>query len=313
MSIVLVAIVPVFGLIGLGFAAQYWRILSPETGKALSEFIFRLAIPALLFRTMLEADLSGTSVAGLWAVQFATAAFGWITASLATKWLLGRPAADGVVMAMSTAHGNLLLLGLPVALSAFGPAAAPSIAILLSLHSPVLWLAGSLHMAAATRSADAGIGRVAGGLAAEMGRNPVVLSLVAGTLARISGIEIHPAIDRLLAMLAAASVPCALVALGISLGRFQIRGEARSVAVLLLLKLALMPLFAWLLATSVFALSPIQVAVVVLFCAMPAGANAFLFADRHGYAVGSTSAAVAIGTALSSVSTMGLIYVLAPR
>lgn len=313
MTSILTAIAPIFGLIALGAAAGFWRFLSPQTGKGLTEFTFRFAVPALLFRTMVNADLSGTSITGLWATHFGAAAAGWICATLATIVLLRRSAAEAVVMSMTTAHGNVLLLGLPVALGAFGPAATPSVAILISLHSPVLWLVATMQMAFATRSSDTNLAATARDMALELCRNPIVISLVAGSAARMAGLELHPAIDRLLELLGGASVPCALFALGMSLTRFQLRGEMSAVTLLLLLKLALMPAVAWLLAVHVFALPPIQVAVVVLLAGMPTGANGFLFADRYSLAVGTTSAAVALGTMISFVTLTALIYALAPR
>lgn len=304
---------PVFGLIALGAAAGNWRVLGPDTGKALSEFIFRLAIPALLFRTMLRADLSGTSVLGLWGTQFASAAVGWALAALASIWLLRRPATDSPAMGMSAVHGNLLLLGLPVALSAFGPAAAPSVAVLLSLHSPVLWLVGTIHYAVVSRSGEANIMETVRSVAQDLGRNPVILALIGGTLARLVGLELPVSVDRLLELLAAASVPCALVALGLSLTKFRVSGETGPLGVMLIVKLLLLPVVAWVLGVYVFALPPTQLAVAVLFAAMPTGANAFLFADRYGKTVGTTSAAVAVGTVVSFVSLAVLIYLLAPR
>lgn len=313
MTSILIAIAPIFGLIALGTAAGFWRFLSPETGKGLTEFTFRFAVPALLFRTMVSADLSDTSITGLWATHFGAVAAGWICATLTTQLLLRRPANEAVVMSMTTAHGNLLLLGLPVALAAFGPAATPSVAILISLHSPVLWLLATMQMALAMRSTDTNLATATRDMALDLGRNPIVVSLAAGSAARMAGVELHPAIDRLLALLGGTSVPCALIALGMSLTRFRLRGELSAVSLLLMFKLILMPAVAWLLAVHVFALPPIQVAVVVLLAGMPTGANGFLFADRYGIAVGTTSAAVALGTTISFFTLTALIYALAPR
>lgn len=309
---IIVAIVPIFGLIALGAVAGFFRVLSPETGKGLTEFTFRFAIPALLFRTMVNADLSGTSISGLWAAHFGTIAAGWVCATLATVAVLRRSAAEATVNAMTTGHGNVLLLGLPVALSALGAAAAPAVAILVSLHSPVLWLAAMMQMALVNRSTDTNFFAMMRDTALDLARNPIIVALALGTAGRLAGMVLPPALDRLLELLAGASVPCALVALGMSLMRFQLRGEQSAVVVLLVLKLALMPLVAWVLATQVFELAPIQTAVVVLMAGMPTGANGFLFADRYGLAVGTTSAAVALGTAISFVTLTVLIYALAP-
>ena len=102
-----------------------------------------------------------------------------------------------------------------------------------------------------------------------------------------------------------------LVALGMSLTGFQIRGQVATMTTICLLSLVLMPAAAWLLATAVFALPPVWTGVAVLLAACPTGANAFLFATRYDVATGSVSGAVALGTTLSIVTISLMLLVLA--
>jgi predicted permease len=80
------------------------------------------------------------------------------------------------------------------------------------------------------------------------------------------------------------------------------------------LKLLAMPAVAWMLA-HLLQLPPIVAGVVVLFAAMPTGANAYIFAVQYQRLVNPVSGAVALGTLLAAV-TLPLIVVLvtsAPR
>jgi hypothetical protein len=52
-------VLPVFGLIGLGAAIAWTKLLDHSTGDALSEFVFAVAIPLLVFRIVATADLEG--------------------------------------------------------------------------------------------------------------------------------------------------------------------------------------------------------------------------------------------------------------
>ncbi len=61
----------------------------------------------------------------------------------------------------------------------------------------------------------------------------------------------------MLQLLAQSGVPCALVALGASLTNFQIKGQAPTLTSMLLLKLLVMPLIAWVLAFKVFGCRPL--------------------------------------------------------
>ena len=113
---------------------------------------------------------------------------------------------------------------------------------------------------------------------------------------------------KVLDLLALSGVPCALVALGATLIRFRIQGQLPTLTALVGLKLFVMPAVAWILAFWVFRLPPLQGAAVVLLCAMPAGANSYLFAMRYERVVNSASGAVALGTALAlgtSVAALG--------
>lgn len=117
-------------------------------------------------------------------------------------------------------------------------------------------------------------------------------------------------IDRILDLLARASAPCSLVALGLTLVKFEARGEALSVAFIIAIKLVAMPLIAAALCFWIFELDPVAAGVVILFAAMPTGANAYLFADRYQKGVNAASGSVALGTALAAPVSALIIFLL---
>ncbi len=308
MTQVAAIVLPVFLLIVVGYVAGLSRWISPEAGKGLGEFTFNLAIPALLFRTVAVADLPDVAPYRLWLSFFGAALTVWLCATVITHLVLRRPAADAPAIAMSSVFGNVVLLGIPLSLYALGPQAGGPIALLVSVHTPLLWTAGSLHMALAARDGAASIGSLLAGLARDLARNPIILAIAAGALWRLTGLGLQPVVDKVLILLAQAGVPCALVALGLSLTGFQIKGQVGTLATIIALKMGLMPLLAWLLATQWLHLPKLAAGVVVLFAAMPTGANAYLFASNHQRAVNSTSGAVALGTVLSIFTAMLLVY-----
>ena len=50
----LLVVLPVFGLIALGYLARWTKLLRETTGEGLSDFVFVLAVPCLLF--VIEGD-----------------------------------------------------------------------------------------------------------------------------------------------------------------------------------------------------------------------------------------------------------------
>ena len=57
MQILFDIIVPVFGIVLLGYLAARTRLFSETAAEGLGAFVFNFAIPALLFRSMATRDL----------------------------------------------------------------------------------------------------------------------------------------------------------------------------------------------------------------------------------------------------------------
>ncbi|MDA9533096.1 AEC family transporter [Bradyrhizobium sp. CCBAU 25338] len=74
------------------------------------------------------------------------------------------------------------------------------------------------------------------------------------------------------------------------------------------LKLMAMPAAAFVLAT-LLDLPPLAAGVVVLFAAMPTGANVYIFAVQYQRLVNPVSGAVALGTLLAAVTLPGVVWV----
>lgn len=312
MSIVLDIIAPVFGMIALGWVAGRLGILGPRSGEGISDFAFTLGLPALLCRTVANAHWEGLSPLSVWASFYIAAGLTWGLATLATFALLRRPAIDAPSIAMASVFGNTAMLGIPVAMATFGHDAAATLALVLSIHAPLLLMAGLLHhQVMGERAAGAG-GSAVLQLGRDLMRNPLIIGIAAGALWRVTGLALPNALDKLLQLLAEAGVPASLVALGLTLVGFEIKGQTGTLAVLIGLKLVVMPALAWALAAKVFALPPVALGVVLILAAMPAGANAYLFAVRRGHAANSASGAVALGTVLAAVTVSVVLSVVKP-
>ena len=257
---------------------------------------------------MVTADLSAVEIDRIWLAFFASAFAIWVIAAVFTRAVLRRSPQDGAAIAMSASFGNVVMLGIPLSLIAFGPDAAAPGAVIVSLHSPILWVVAALHHAWTERADGASFFQRAGTLVHEVFGNVIIIAIILGVGWRLTGLGLHPIADQIIKLLGQAAIPAALVALGLSLVTFEIKGQTPTLTLILLLKLTVMPLFAFVLAVEVLALPPVTAAVVVLFAGMPTGANAYLFAARHGRAVNSASGAIALGTLLSVLTATVMVY-----
>jgi predicted permease len=112
--------------------------------------------------------------------------------------------------------------------------------------------------------------------------------------------------DRFLEMLGEAGVPMALVALGLTLAGYSLKGQWRGIITLLVLKLLCLPVAVWLIARYVVDLDLFWTHIALMLAAMPTGANAYLFAERYASGTAPVSGAIALGTVLSLITLSGL-------
>lgn len=311
MLAVLTVVAPVFGVILLGYLSVVFRLLPESSGKGLSDFVFSVSMPALLFHTMATMADAGVAPLGLILGYFGTSFLVWGLASLATTRLLARPATDAPSISMASCFGNTVMLGLPLGTAYFGAAAAPAIAVIVAAHAPTLWVIATLQQEWLERdgSSERTHSRLAG-VAVDLITNPIVFSVVAGALWHLLGLGLWSIPDRLLSLLGEGAVPGSLFALGMGLTRFEARSDTPALALITTLKLAVFPVLAWLASRYLLGLSPIGVDAVTLLAACPTGANAFLFASRFEKATGPVSGAIAVGTTLAAVTISAVLLIL---
>jgi malonate transporter and related proteins len=304
---VLEIVAPIFVLVAVGYAAARAHLLSEIAQKGISEFAFNFAMPALLFRSIATATAGPPGSAWIVIAYFGGIAIVWALATAGTRLVLRRPAIDAATIAMTSCFGNIVMIGIPLVLAVVGPAGAAPMAALLSIHTPLLWFIGTLHQQAAEQTKGRSAFAVARDLARELIRNPLILAIAAGALWRLAELRLPTALDSSLALLGQAGIPCAQIALGASLTRFAIKGQLPTLTSVLVLKLLVLPMAVYALAVHVFALPRVAAEVALIFSAMPAGANAFLFAERTKRVINSASGAVALGTLLGAATSTLLI------
>lgn len=309
---VILAVVPVFGLTLLGYLAGRLRIVSAEAEKGLSEFVVTIAMPVMLFRTMATTPFPAEGALALWSVYYAAVVSIWVLAALITAFLLKRPQGDASAIAMAAAFSNNVFLGLPIVLSYWGEAARATWALIIAFDAPLLWTMATVHLALADRDRRIPPAQLAADLFGRLARNPIILGVLAGVLWGALGLGFHPIADRTMKLLADAAIPCALVSLGFALVGFDLKGQAGTLATILLLKMVTLPLILLAFLSATMPLGTLPTNVLLLFSVMPVGVNAFLFAAHYGKAKHSVAASIAISTALSALMAPLVLLLLGP-
>lgn len=292
---ILSIVLPVFGLIALGYGARRSKLVLDRTGDGLSDFVFTIAVPALIFKTLTSAELPESQPWGYWFAYFLAVAIVWWIAMLIGKRVFGLSHMENVVTGFLSAQANTVMVGIPLILEAYGKSGVVPLFLLIAIHLPIM-------MTAATIMAEKGNAHWKR-MIRQLLFHPILLAIFFSTAFRLSGLPVPATIKTIVDMLGAAAIPCALFAMGIALYRYGAREDLKIAAAITGLKLILHPLLVYIFAFHVFAMPPVWAGVAVLFAASPAGVNAYLFAERYRSGARIASSAIALSTGLSVITT----------
>lgn len=300
----------VFGLVALGYFSGVSGYLKSELGDALAEFCIAVALPLLLFRTMVNADFAGAAPWLLWAVYFCAVAIAWTSGQLVTGKVFGRDRRASIVGGVASAFSNLLLLGVPFVLGTFGKEAFTILSLLISIHLPVMMAVSMVQFEWADRGTrpPTGPARLAAIFLRNLLRNPLIVGILAGVAWRITGLALPDVAVRLTDALADVAAPIALFAIGLSLRKYGISGNVRPAFAVTAIKLLVMPAAALVFAV-LFGLPPLTAKVAVIAASLPAGVNSFLIASQFGTGHALASNTITLSTAFAVLTTAFWVFV----
>ena len=146
MQALLEVTLPVFIVIGFGYAAV-WRGLFSDAGVAgLMRFTQGFAIPCLLFRAISTLDLSASFDPGLLISFYTGSGTCFALGLLGARLLFGRPWEDAVAIGFSALFANTVLLGLPIMERAYGAGALQPNYAIIAVHAPFCYALGITAM-----------------------------------------------------------------------------------------------------------------------------------------------------------------------
>jgi predicted permease len=300
-SAVLEIVVPVFGLVLLGYAIGRPPLFGDGAARSLGTFVFYVALPALLFRSMAQQGMPDARHLAFLGTYYVSLFLLAAAAFAAFRLGFREPVAGAATLALGGSFSNVVLMGIPLAIPAFGQEGLPLVLLIVTFHA-VTMIGGATVVVEVARAGGARPLRVLGKVAAALLRNPLIVSILAGAAWGAAGLGLPTLLDRTISMLSAASVPCALFSLGAELVGMPFRGLLGRTLAVTALKLAALPALVWAMGTFVFALPPFELGVAVVIAGMPIGLNVFVFSQRYGIHTPAVAGAVMLTTALASVT-----------
>ena len=293
---VLVGFAIIVAVIAVGYLIGRLNLLGEHAQHVLSRLAFFVLSPALLFTVLSQADVSHLFSALL--PISAIAAIVNIAAFLVVSLLIWRrPLPDATIGALASGYVNANNIGLPVSVYVLGDASssAPVILLQLIVLAPI-----ALTVLDVTTSGHVSVGRIL----LQPVRNPLIIGSLLGVIVAVTHLQIPAPVLAPFELVGGAAVPVILLTFGMSLHGSRVLApgtDRRDVLLASSLKLAAMPVVAWLLGQFVWHLHGHRLFVVVVLAALPTAQNVFNYAQRYGVATVLARDTVLITTALSIV------------
>jgi hypothetical protein len=301
---VLTLTLPIFLLIGLGFAAVRSGQFPAAGLPALAGFVIRYALPALIFLALARRDFAevmDTRFLAAYALGSLLAAAIGLAASL---WLRREGLQRAAFVAMGVSCSNTAFIGYPLAHQLVGAEAGIALALCLMVEN-LLMIPLCLALADTGGAAHDRFGRAFLRALAALPKNPLILAIGAGFLCSLLRLPLPAPLGRAVELLSGASAAAALFYIGGTLAGLPLRSLADDVTPVALGKLLMHPLAVaaalWLVGPA----SPALRSAAVVIAAAPMLAIYPIFAQKHG--LQAVCAARMVGTTLASFVTISAV------
>jgi len=297
MQALLDVILPVFFVVGLGYAVVWRKVFSTVAVDGLMTYTQNFAIPCLLFMALIKIDLGQAYSFRLMGSYYIGAASGFALGFLGARYIFKRSAEDSVAIGFVSLFSNSVMMGLAITERAYGVDALVANFAIVSLHAPFCYFVGITAMELAKSDGDS-IAQVAQNVGKSMMKNALFIAILLGLLVNITDVALPKAFLEGTNMVATTALPAALFGMGGVLYQYRPEGDFGAIAWVVGISLLVHPAIVWSLG-QLWGLSISELRSAVLTSAMAPGINCYIFASMYNRAKRVAASGVLIATALS--------------
>ena len=268
----LLALWPLFALIVAGYFLRLKEFPNEAFWPGAERINYFMLFPALLFSSLATAPLDNPALPRLAGAVMLGLGLVWV-GLLLVKRMRGWPAARFGAFAQGALRFNTYL-GLAAVGSLFGKEGLALAALMLALMVPTVNV-----MSVWALTAERGVN--VRSLLLPIIKNPLILACLAGALVNLAGLGLPGGTDRLLSLLAAASLPLGLLCVGAALKPQELSGEIPALGWNSATRLLAVPLLAYGVALAL-GLPDMETSILVLFFALPTAPTAYVLTRQLG-------------------------------
>jgi predicted permease len=280
-------LLPVLLVAGAGYILATF---APLDGRTLGRFLFFLATPSLVFRSLYRMTINLATLQ-----HVAVITVGVLIAGLALSYAAsyGQTRRRRAGLLLAGAIGNNGNMGIPICLFAFGEA---GVALATVYYAITSFLSNTIGVVIASAGSSTLLRAAVHSL-----QSPVLYAAVLGLLFNQMQVTVPDPVFNAVDLLAGAAVPGMLVLLGSQLRSTTFGGDQRILWRSVLIRLVASPLVAWGLC-SLLGLSGLERQVLIVQAAMPTAVMTTVLATEFDAAPRLVAAAVLASTLLSMVT-----------
>ena len=301
----LLALVPVFFVLALGYAAGRWKLADNTKIESLNALVMVFALPASLFlATATAAREEMISQSPLFAIFGGMMLVVWAI-SYVFRRSTGISRADAALQALTIAYPNLAGVGLPIVAAVLGPQGLVPIALALAAGSILVTPLTLVIVEMDTKkSAGSSSAQVFTALRRSITK-PVVLAPALGIAVSFSGVTIDPVAQASLTLIGHTAAGVALFLTGLILSAQPFHLDAKVISAT-----AMADVIRPLLTVAIVKLVPVApetAKAAILLAAIPSGFFGILFAVNYGKDSGTAGSMVLASTVFSAVTITAVI------
>ena len=288
MLTIFLAIAPVIVIIMMGYSLRRGNILSIEFWNFNDSLVYRILMPALFFAKISTADLSGNLG------DYAFLLYAGFFAAIFCGWFLGREiqAPQASSLMQGSARFNTFI-GLAIAEAVYGTKGLQLAVLGSALLVPIVNVTVVSLMARQLGSGGKSI-------LIELVKNPLILSICAGVLFNLTGLNEVAVLHEIARILGNAALPIMLLSVGANLKLRGLSGSRKIIGFSMIGKFLINPI-AVIFAAFVLNTNPLFIQVALIFAALPTGVASYTLAREMQGDAPLMAAIITIQTLLSFI------------
>ena len=288
MLTIFLAIAPVIVIIMMGYSLRRGNILSIEFWNFNDSLVYRILMPALFFAKISTADLSGNLG------DYAFLLYAGFFAAIFCGWFLGREiqAPQASSLMQGSARFNTFI-GLAIAEAVYGTKGLQFAILGSALLVPIVNVTVVSLMARQLGSSGKSI-------LIELVKNPLILSICAGVLFNLTGLNEVAVLHEIARILGNAALPIMLLSVGANLKLRGLSGSRKIIGFSMIGKFLINPI-AVIFAALVLNTDPLFIQVALIFAALPTGVASYTLAREMQGDAPLMAAIITIQTLLSFI------------